>query len=53
MVAFGFVDPGIKLDQNVARFHRLSVTNMDGPDHPDFEGLDDLGAFRRNDLAWR
>ena len=52
MVALGFVDSRVKFDQDIARFYRLSVADMDGPDHPDFEGLNDLGSFRWNDLAW-
>ena len=45
MVALGFINSGIQFDQDIPRFYRLSVANMDGPDHPDFEGLNDLGAF--------
>ncbi|MGY4286413.1 hypothetical protein ACVWXO_005633 [Bradyrhizobium sp. LM2.7] len=45
VVALGFINSGIQLDQNVSRFDRLPVANMNGPNHPNFEGLDDLSAF--------
>ena len=45
MVALGFINSGIQFDQDVPRFYRLSVANMDGPDHPDFERLNDFCAF--------
>jgi len=46
----GAADRGIKLDQDLALPDVLPVADVDAPDDPSVEGLDDLGMVARNQL---
>ena len=53
MLQIRHVDRRIELDQDVAFLDALTVPDVDRADDADLEGLDDLGAAARHDLAGR
>jgi hypothetical protein len=53
MAQLGVIDCRVELDQHIARFDPLAVTDMDVADDPGLERLDDLAAAGRDDRALR